>query len=79
MAQMLAVGTDLRVKFRLPLLKRGHCEALVTVHELEERPDGVKISASFGEIDDATRKAVQQYAEDMAFLKQELRQATESA
>jgi len=79
MAQMLAVGTDLRVKFRLPLLKRGHCEALVTVHGLEERPDGVKISANFGEIDDETRKAVQQYSEDMAFLKQELRKATESA
>ena len=79
MAQMLAVGTDLRVKFRLPLLRRGHCEALVTVHDLEERPDGVKVSANFGEIDDETRKAVQQYSEDMAFLKQELRKATESA
>ena len=79
MAQMLAVGTDLRVKFRLPLLKRGHCEALVTVHDLEERPEGVKITASFGEIADETRKAVQQYAEDMTFLKQELRKATESA
>ncbi|MFT5284601.1 MAG: anti-anti-sigma factor [Planctomycetota bacterium] len=79
MSQMLAVGSDLRVKFRLPLLKPGHCEALVTVHEIEERADGVKVTASFGEIDDETRKAVQQYTEDMSFLKQELRKATESS
>ncbi len=79
MAQMLAISTELRVKFRLPLLRPGHCEALVTVDEIEERPDGVKIGTSFGEIDEKTRNAVQQYAEDMAFLKSELRQATENA
>ncbi len=78
MAQMLAIGTELRVKFRLPLLKPGHCEAIVVVDEVEERPDGVKIGASFGEIDEATRQSVQQYAEDMAFLKRELREATGS-
>ena len=76
MAQFLAIGTEWKVKFRLPLLQRGHCEAKVTVEELEERADGVKIGASFSEIDDETRNAVQQYSEDMAFLKNELRQAT---
>jgi anti-anti-sigma factor len=78
MAQMLAIGTELDVKFRLPLFKPGHCEAMVVVDEVEERPDGVKIGASFAEIDDETRSAVQQYAEDMAFLKNELRSATGS-
>lgn len=77
MAQLLALGTQLRVKFRLPLLKKGHCEAIVTTDEVAERPDGVKIGASFTEIDNETRNAVQQYAEDMAFLKSELRQATD--
>lgn len=76
MGQMLALGTDLRVKFRLPLLQKGHCEAVVTVSELEERPDGVKLAAQFSEIEPETRKAVQQYAADIAFLKKELRQAT---
>jgi len=76
MGQMLALGTDLNVKFRLPLLQKGHCEAVITVSEVEERADGVKIAATFSEIDPETRKAVQQYAEDMAFLKRELRQAT---
>ena len=76
MGQMLALGTDLNVKFRLPLLQKGHCEAKVTVSELEERPDGVKLGARFVEIEPETRQAVQQYAADLAFLKKELRQAT---
>ena len=77
MGQMLSLGTDLTVKFRLPLLQKGHCEATVTISEVEERPDGVKIGASFSEIEPETRTAVQQYAEDLAFLKSELRKATE--
>ncbi len=76
MGQMLSLGTDLNVKFRLPLLQKGHCEAVVTISEVEERPDGVKLAATFSEIEPETRKAVQQYAADMAFLKKELRQAT---
>lgn len=77
MGQMLSLGTDLNIKFRLPLLQKGHCEATVTISEVEERPDGVKIGASFSEIEPETREAVQQYAEDLAFLKSELKKATE--
>ena len=77
MGQMLAVGTSLGVKFRLPLLQRGYCEAAVEVELLEERPTGVKVGCNFVEIDDETRSAVSQYAKDMAFLKQELERATE--
>lgn len=77
MGQMLSLGTDLQVKFRLPLLQKGHCEAVVTISEVEERADGVKIAATFSEIEPDTRQAVQQYAEDLAFLKKELRQATQ--
>lgn len=77
MAQFLALGTELRVKFRLPLLKKGLSEAVVTVTQIEERPDGVKLGASFTEIDDDTRQSVQQYAEDLRFLRKELDTATE--
>lgn len=77
MGQMLALGTELTVKFRLPLLQKGHSEAVVTVSELEERPDGVKIAARFTQIDPETQRAVEQYAADMAYLKKELRQATQ--
>lgn len=77
MGQMLSLGTDLSVKFRLPLLKKGHCEAVVTVSEVEERPDGVKLAAAFSQIEPETLAAVKQYSADMAFLKRELRSATE--
>ena len=77
MGQMLSLGTDLSIRFRLPLLQKGHCEAVVTISEVEERPDGVKLAAVFSEIEPEAHTAVQQYARDMAFLKKELRQATE--
>jgi anti-anti-sigma factor len=76
MGQMLALGTELAVRFNLPLLKKGYCDAVVTIREVEERPDGVKLAANFKQLDPETKKAVQQYATDMAYLKKELRKAT---
>lgn len=78
MGQMLSVGTALTVKFRLPLLQRGYCEAACEVSLLEERPEGVKVGCSFTKIDDTTREAVRQYAKDLAFLKAELKKATDA-
>lgn len=78
MAQLLAIGTEWKVKFRLPLLQRGYCEAVCVISEVEERPDGVKVQATFKAIDNATRDAIKQYANDMAFLKDELRKATDA-
>jgi anti-anti-sigma factor len=77
MSQLLALGTEIKTKFRLPLLQKGLLEATLTITAIEERPDGVKIGASFSEIDDETRSAVQQYAEDLRFLRQELDTATD--
>jgi len=77
MAQLLSIGTEWKVKFRLPLLQRGYCEAVAVVSEVEERPDGVKVGAQFRAVDDTTRRAIQQYASDLAFLKEELRRATD--
>lgn len=76
MGQMLAIGTQLKVKFRLPLLQRGFCTAEVEIDLLEERVDGVKVGARFTSIDDDTRDAVRQYGEDMAYLKAELKKET---
>ena len=78
MSQMLGIGTEWKVKFRLPLLKKGYCEAVCTVNEVEERPDGVKVGATFTSIDQPTREAIKQYANDMQFLKEELRKATDA-
>lgn len=78
MAQLVALGTDWRIKFRLPLLKKGYCEAVATISEVEERPDGIKVQATFKQIDDETRGSVKQYAADMAYLKEELKKATDA-
>ncbi len=76
MGQLLAIGTELKVKFRLPLFQQGYCEAIGAVSEIEERTDGVKVGLSFTKIDDPTLEAVRQYAKDLKFLRDELRKAT---
>jgi hypothetical protein len=78
MGQMLARGSELKLKFRLPLLQKGYCEALCRVEDLEERADGVKVGLRFSEIDETTVAAVGQYAKDMAFLRDELSKATDA-
>ena len=76
MGQLLSIGTELKIKFRLPLFKQGYCEATASVAEVEERDTGVKIGARFTKIDEKTLAAVRQYASDLKFLKDELRKAT---
>jgi anti-anti-sigma factor len=78
MGQMLALGTEIKLKFRLPLLQKGYCEAVSVVEDLEERADGVKVGVRFTQIDDDTVGAVGQYGKDMAFLRDELRKATDA-
>ncbi|MBK7877221.1 MAG: STAS domain-containing protein [Planctomycetes bacterium] len=77
MGQLLAIGTEWKVKFQMPMYKRGWVEATCVIRELDERSDSVKVGAAFSKIDDATRNAIKQYASDMAFLKEELRKATD--
>ncbi len=77
MSQFLAIGTEWKVKFRLPLLQRGYCEAVTTISEVEERADGIKIVSSFSKIDGEIRDAIKQYSADLAYLKDELKKATE--
>ncbi len=78
MGQLLAMGTELKVKFRLPLFQKGYCEASAEVSALEEREDGVKVGCVFSRMDDSIREAVKQYSADLRFLKDELREATDS-
>ncbi len=76
MGQLLSIGTELKLKFRMALFQPGWCEAVTLVSEVEERSDGVKIGATFSRIDDRTLAAVRQYSTDLRFLKDELRKAT---
>jgi anti-anti-sigma factor len=75
MGQFLALGTKLKAKFRLPMLGRGYYESEGAVDEMDEREDGVKLRLSFTEIEETTIDAIRQYRSDMAYLKDELKQA----
>ena len=77
MGQLLAMGTEWKVKFQMPMYRRGWCESLCVIRELDERADSVKVGAVYTKIDDATRTAIKQYSTDMAFLKDELKKATD--
>ena len=76
MGQLLSMGTEIKVKFRMPMFQQGFVEALATVAEVEERDDGVRVGAAFVKIDKETLAAVTQYSSDLKFLKDELRKAT---
>lgn len=78
MGQMLAMGTDMNVKFRLPLSPEQYCEAIVSITRVEERADGIKIGVAFTEIEPAMREALRRHAEALAFLKKELSRSTHS-
>lgn len=78
MGQMLAMGTGLNVKFRLPLSPQEYCEATVEVTKAEERAEGVKISARFQEIQPEMHEVIRRHSEALAFLKKELQRTTET-
>jgi anti-anti-sigma factor len=73
MAQFLAIGTDWKLRFRLPMLAKTYRDAVCTVTDVEERPEGVKVGLSFKQIEASTRDEIRQYANDLAYLKDELK------
>lgn len=72
MGQMLAIGTEWRVRFPLPMYQRGYCEGQVAIQRVEERLDGVRIVAAFKKLDPEVKTAIARYREDMAVLREEI-------
>jgi len=72
MGQMLAIGTEWRARFPLPMYQRGFCEAHMTIQRVEERLDGVRIAAAFKNLDANVRTAIGRYRDDMATLREEV-------
>ncbi len=70
--QLFFEGSDINLKFQVKLIKKGYieCKAKVTKSELTD--DGVRVTASFDKIGRGDREALEQFAEDMEFLKQQL-------
>lgn len=69
MGRFLAPGTELEVKFRLPLFRKGYHPAVVTVTEVQELADGIEVAVGFTEITAETLGSVRQYTADMELLR----------
>jgi anti-anti-sigma factor len=71
-------GTELRLKFKLPLAKKNdfmEVRAKVESAELPKRGLGIRARARFIKIEDADREALTRFVQDMRFLKNELEKA----
>jgi len=73
---MFAAGTAIKAKFRLPLFRRAYYfDFPCTVRKAEKAPDGVKVTADFGDIHADDQKAIQQFVRDLRLLRDEIRGA----
>ncbi|MBI3817771.1 MAG: STAS domain-containing protein [Planctomycetes bacterium] len=73
-------GTELRLKFKLPMAKKlDFIEVLSKIVSLDFPKEGfgVGVRARITQMSDADKKSLQQFVQDMRFLKDELKKATE--
>lgn len=71
--QLFFAGSDVNLKFQVKMIKKGFFEVTGKVEAVEDAGDGeIKVTAKYSKIRDADRAALTQFAEDMAFLKQQL-------
>ncbi len=74
---LFSPGTEMRLKFRIPLFKKGFFENLAVIESSRVHKDGeVQITAKFGQMSSPDRKAIEQFLEDIQYLKTELKEAT---
>src|SRR5688572_32191913 len=70
---LFAKGTQAELRFQLKLVKKGYIDATAEFLEAERAGDeDVKVTAQFKKITTEDRAALNQFAEDMAFLKRQL-------
>ncbi|MCA8948404.1 MAG: STAS domain-containing protein [Planctomycetes bacterium] len=71
--QLFFAGSDVNLKFQVKMIKKGFFETVNKIDSVEEADGGeIRVTAKFDQIRDADRAALSQFAEDMAFLKQQL-------
>lgn len=71
--QLFFAGSDVNLKFQVKMIKRGFIEATCKIDSVDDAGDGkIKVTGTFSAIADADREALTQFANDMAFLKQQL-------
>ncbi|MFM1872890.1 MAG: hypothetical protein RL398_2312 [Planctomycetota bacterium] len=71
--QLFFAGSEVQLKFQVKMIKKSFFELAATVDTVEAGgEDAVKITAKFAKIGETDRAALQQFAADMAFLKNQL-------
>lgn len=67
-------GAEIKTKFRLPLFMRAYYFDLpCTIRSAAKSPEGVEVSADFGDILDEDRKSIGQFVRDLRLLREEAR------
>jgi anti-anti-sigma factor len=73
---MYLPGTELKVKFRLPLFRRAYYfDFPCTVRDSSKADDGIHVTAEFGSIHENDRRAIAQFLRDLRLLREEIRGA----
>jgi anti-anti-sigma factor len=73
-AQLFYVGGDIGLKFQVKLFKKGFFEVVGKVTESKPAEgDDVRITATYKDIPDSDREALDQFAADMEFLKRQIK------
>lgn len=71
--QLFVKGSDLTAKFQVKLFKKGYFELQCKVVDCARLDDEtVKVTMSYKELSGADASALQQFAEDMEFLKRQI-------
>ena len=73
---LFSQGTELKVKFRLPLFRRAYYfDVPCKVRAAQAADEGVRVECDFGEIYPEDRRSISQFVRDMRLLKDEIQQA----
>ncbi len=71
--QLFFAGSSVNLKFQVKMFKKGYFEVTANIKEATDADDGqVRVTAEFEAIGDSDRDALNQFAEDMSFLKKQL-------
>jgi anti-anti-sigma factor len=71
--QVFVPGGKVQLKFQVRLIKKGYFKIGATVTEVEAGDgDEIRVSAAFDKLTEGDKTALQQFAEDMEFLKRHL-------
>jgi anti-anti-sigma factor len=73
--QMFFKGGAIELKFQVRLFKKGYFDVAAQVSDVADVGDEeIKVTATYTRISDSDREALDQFANDMSFLKQQLPQ-----